>query len=406
MSSWLKAIGAILLMLVITATLTFYQPWAEYSPADMNRTFLADERVENFRNMDKLYPSQLIRKAGKTHQWPNQSKPLEFSYQFDGKTIALSDNLERTNTTGLIVIKDGVIIHEQYRLGETKDSLHTSWSVAKSFVSTMVGMAIDDGLIASVDDQVQKYIPELSDKAYGQATIKDVLQMSSGVDFFESYGAAGSNTALAFSDVQKVSYASWLFGQNINKLVGAYGKKEEPGTRWEYRSGDTQILGWLVEKVMQKPFAQIIEQRIWQPMGMESDANWIVDGSDERSAITFGFLNATLRDFARLGELYRLGGTWDGQQLLSKEWILEATTPDRDHVQPENVRGYRGYQYQWWVPKDYDREYFASGIWSQHIWVDEKRGVVIARTAVDPNFTANMNENVEMLRAISSHVAK
>ena len=406
MSSWLKAIGAILLMLVITATLTFYQPWAEYSPADMNRTFLADERVDNFRNMDKLYPSQSIRKAGKTHQWPNQSKPLEFSYQFDGKTIALSDNLERTNTTGLIVIKDGVIVHEQYRLGETKDSLHISWSIAKSFVSTMVGMAIDDGLIASVDDQVQKYIPELSDKAYGQATIKDVLQMSSGVDFFESYGAAGSNTALAFSDVQKVSYASWLFGQNINKLVGAYGKKEEPGTRWEYRSGDTQILGWLVEKVMLKPFAQIIEQRIWQPMGMESDANWIVDGSDERSAITFGFLNATLRDFARLGELYRLGGTWDGQQLLSKEWILEATTPDRDHVQPENVRGYRGYQYQWWVPKDYDREYFASGIWSQHIWVDEKRGVVIARTAVDPNFTKNMNENVEMLRAISSHVAK
>jgi CubicO group peptidase (beta-lactamase class C family) len=406
MTSWLKAIGFILLVLVITAALAFYQPWAEYSPAGMNGTFLEDERVENFRNMDKLYPSQLIHKAEQTHQWPVDAKPLEFNYEFDGKNIALSDNLERTNTTGLIVIKDGVIIHEQYRLGETKDSLHTSWSVAKSFVSTIVGMAIDDGLIASVDDSVQQYIPELTGKAYGEATIKDVLQMSSGVDFFESYGAAGSNTALAFSDVQKITNAAWIFGLNMNELVADYGTKEEPGTRWEYRSSDTQVLGWLVEKVMQKPFVEIIEQRLWQPAGMGSDANWLVDSSAQKSAVTFCCLNATLRDFAHLGELYRLGGNWNGKQLLSREWIVEATTPDRPHVQPENVRKYRGYQYQWWVPKDYDREYFASGIWSQHIWVDEKRGVVIARTAVDPNFTANMNENVTMLRAISAYVSQ
>jgi len=114
MTSWIKAIGLLLLLLVITITLIFYQPWAEYSPANMNRTFLADERVENFRNMDKLFPSQLIKKANTTHQWPNQSKHVEVSYQFGGKSIALSDNLERTNTNSLIVIKDGIIIHEQY----------------------------------------------------------------------------------------------------------------------------------------------------------------------------------------------------------------------------------------------------------------------------------------------------
>jgi CubicO group peptidase (beta-lactamase class C family) len=356
--------------------------------------------------MDKLYPSQVIRKGPQPHQWPEASQPVEFSYEFDGKTISLADNIERTNTTGLIVIKDGVIIHEQYRLGATKESLHTSWSVAKSFVSTMVGMAIDDGLITSVNDQVQQYIPKLTGKAYGLATIKDVLQMSSGVDFFESYGAAGSNTALAFSDVQKITNAAWIFGLNMNELVGDYGKKEEPGTRWEYRSSDTQVLGWLVETVMQKPFAQIIEERLWQPAGMSFDANWLLDKSDEKSAVTFCCLNASLRDYAQLGELYRLGGVWNGQQLLSKEWIIEATTPDRDHVQPENVRGFRGYQYQWWVPQNYDREYFASVIWSQDIWVDEKRGVVIARTAVDPNFKANMNENMAMLRAIAAHVAQ
>ncbi|MEH6610144.1 MAG: serine hydrolase [Halioglobus sp.] len=296
-----------------------------------------------------------------------------------------------TETTPL---KDGVIVHEQYRLGETEKSLHTSWSVAKSFVSTLVGMAIDDGRIGSVEDRIDQYIPELKGKAYGETSIRDVLQMSSGVDFDESYGKAGSNTAMAFSDIQLVTNATWIFGLPINELIGDYEREEEPGKRWEYRSSDTQILGWLVEKVFQQPFTSVIEERLWQPMGMESDANWLLDGSSLGSAVTFCCLNATLRDFARLGELYRLGGKWQGKQLLSQEWISAATVPDSPHLQPGQVREIRGYQYQWWVPKDYDGEYFASGIWGQNIWIDEKRGIVIARTAVDPDFQLNKAENI------------
>ncbi|MFT6285538.1 MAG: CubicO group peptidase (beta-lactamase class C family) [Alcanivorax sp.] len=403
MTSWIKYSAVLLVALTAAVFLTYYQPWAKFSPAGMNKTFLPGERIDHFRNMDRIYPSQLIRKGKASHQWPNDSKPLELNYSFRGQELNLDSYLERTVTTGLLVIKDGVIVNEQYRFGETEKSLHTSWSVAKSFVATLVGMALDDGKIGSIDDRIEQYIPELKGRAYGETRIKDVLQMSSGIDFDESYGKPGGNTAIAFSDIQWVTNATWIFGVPINALIGDYKREEKPGTRWEYRSSDTQILGWLVEKAFQQPFVNIIEERLWQPMGMEADANWLLDGSGVGAAVTFCCLNATLRDFARLGELYRLGGSWQGQQLLSQEWISAATIPDSPHLQPEQVRDIRGYQYQWWVPKDYDGEYFASGIWGQNIWVDEKHGVVIARTAVDPDFQLNKEENIVVLRAISKH---
>ncbi|MFT5334490.1 MAG: CubicO group peptidase (beta-lactamase class C family) [Halioglobus sp.] len=406
MKKLLSSVLWLLLFIVATAALTYYQPWSEFPPSEMNRTFHPDERVNHFRNMDKLYPSKLISKGYTPQPWPAANTALQASYRFNDEERDVADFLERTFTTGLVVIRDGTIVHEQYRLGETASSQHTSWSVAKSFVSTLVGMAVDEGLISSVNDRVDKYIPELVSTAYGAASIKNVLQMSSGVTFYESYGAPGSNTAMAMSDVQKTMFGAWMFDQPVNRLVSDYGKKEAPGERWEYRSSDTQILAWLVETVMQVPFVQLVEERLWEPLGMESNASWLVDGSAEAFPVAFCCLNATLRDYARLGELYRLGGLWNGQRLLSQEWISEATVPDSPHLQPGVVRPERGYQYQWWAPKDYNGEYFASGVWGQNIWVDEKRGVVIARTAVDPNFSLNNAETIAVMRGIVAAVAR
>lgn len=396
----------ILALVLVTVALTYFQPWSEFPPSQMNRTFHAEERVHHFRNMDKLYPSKRIRKSETPHVWPGTSTPLKALYLFDDEQRTLESFLKRTFTTGLIVIKEGAVVHEQYRLGENASSQHTSWSVAKSFVATLVGMAIDEGKIASVNDRVDKYVPQLAHSAYGAASIKNVLQMSSGVSFYESYGAPGSNTAMAFSDVQKTTFGAWMFGRPINELVSDYDEKEPPGQRWEYRSSDTQILAWLVETAMDKPFLELVETRLWKPLGMESDASWLVDGSNEAFPVAFCCLNATLRDFARLGELYRQGGVWNDQRLLSQEWINEATVPDSPHLQPGVVRAERGYQYQWWVPKDYDGEYFASGVWGQNIWVDEKRGVVIARTAVDPNFSLNNAETIAVMRGIVAAVSE
>ena len=405
MKKWLARLGAGIGVILFAFALFWYQPWSDFSPAGMNRTFQPDERVHHFRNMEDLYPSTTISGGPYRHSWPRRDGGLKVTYGFRGEQRTLDDFLARVDGTGLLVIRDGTILHERYRLGEDKDSRHTSWSVAKSFVSTLVGMAVDDGLITSVTDRVDAYIPELKGTAYGAARIRDLLQMSSGVDFFESYGEPGSNTSMQFSDAQKILYRTWGFGTPLNDILTGYGKKEEPGTRFEYRSSDTHVLAWLVSSVMEKPFAQIVEDRLWKPLGMEADATWLLDGSETGNPIGFCCLNATLRDFARLGELYRLGGVWNGQRLLSQQWIRAATVPDADHVQPENVYGTRGYQYQWWVPAGYDREYLAMGIWGQYIWVDEKAGVVIARTSVDPNFRLNTEETIVVFRAITKAVS-
>lgn len=165
-------------MVAVSGTaLVYFQQWSQFPPSEMIRTFLAGERVHHFRNMHKIYPSQPNRKSTAPRAWPEVSAHLKISYQFENEQHTMSAFLARTFTTGLLVIKDGDIVHEQCRLGETASSAHTSCSVAKSFVSTLVGMAVHEGTIASVYDRIEKHLPELGRTAYGAASIKNVLQM-------------------------------------------------------------------------------------------------------------------------------------------------------------------------------------------------------------------------------------
>lgn len=403
-----KYLLGFLCLIILLAAAFWFQPWSDRSPYRMASTFAPDERVENFRTMDEIYPAATISARTDATPWPglDATTPLDISYEMNGETRQLSEFLERTTTTGLLVLKDGTAIHEQYLRGETADDQHTSWSVAKSFTSTLIGMLLDDGSIKSLDDPVSTYVPELKGTAYGAASIKAVLQMSSGVAFEERYGRPGSNSAFTLSDAQKILYRSWLIGDSMNELLAAYPALEEPGTRFEYRSGDTHILAWIVEAVTGQPFEQVVQDRIWQPLGMTSDATWIFDGSSDPMPIGFCCLQATLRDFARLGELYRLGGMWNGKRLLSAEWIREATTPLAPHMEAGAATPTYGYGYQWWVPANAEREYLARGIWGQYVWVDEKAGVVIARTSVDEYFTSNLVETTATFRAIVKAVSE
>ncbi|GHF15090.1 hypothetical protein GCM10017044_06540 [Kordiimonas sediminis] len=392
-----------LIVLFVGLVVFYFQPWSDYPPSTLASTFEPDKRVENFRNMDTLYPYVSVPKGDTVFEYPEAMQPLGNSYTYDGESKKLNSFFDKTQTTGLLVIKDGTIIHEMYRLGETRASKHTSWSVAKSFVSTLIGMAIEDGLIQSVEDRVEIYVPDLVGTAYGAATIEDVLQMSSGVDFSESYGEAGSNTAFNFSDAQKVLYRTWLLGDSLDDILAGYEKLEDPGERFYYRSSDTHILSWILREVTGKPVEQYLSEKLWKPLGMEADAYWSTDGVG--TPIGFCCLNAVLRDYAKLGSLYINGGVWNGQQLISEDWVKRATRPSKPHLEPEHVGGNRGYQYQWWVPKDYDGEYIAMGIWGQYIWVSEKAGVVIARTSVDPAFRNHLDETIAVFRAITDQVS-
>ena len=387
-------------IIVVALVLLIAQPWSQYPPIGMFSTFEPETRSHSFRNMDDIYPHVIIPASTAPMPFPSMASSLELQYEFDGEAHSLNEYLTRTESTSLLVIKDGTIVHERYLNGAEQTSRFTSWSVAKSFVSTLIGMARDEGLIASVEDKVSIYLPELTGTAYGNARVKDLLQMSSGVDFTESYGTTGGNTAFATSSVQVMLNKAWVLGIGLDGQLDGYSKFEEPGTRFYYRSSDTHVLSAIVRRLYNKPLEEIVSEKIWQPLGMESLASW---NTAVDVPIGFCCLNVTSRDYAKLGSLFLNDGLWHGKQLVSAQWVNEATVPSDAHVEPENVYGHRGYQYQWWVPNDYDGEFFANGIWGQVIWVSRKNNIVIVRTATDPRFRENTPETIAVMRAIANN---
>ena len=386
--------------LLLLALLAFwYRPWAEYSPARMNSLFREDLRVENFRHLDRIFPYKTLRKAARVSEFPREEKPLALDYPFKGETRNLDEFLVRVNATGLLVLKDGKIVHERYLRGADQSSRLTSWSMAKSVVSTLIGLAKAQGKIRSLQDKVSVYVPELAGSAYGDARIVDLLQMSSGVRFAEVYADKAS-------DINVLFYKVFLAGQSINQAVANRPFEREPGTKFHYISSDTQVLTWVLAKAVGKSLAEFAQEQLWDPLGMESDAWWSTDFHG--AELGYCCLNAVLRDYGRFGQLYLQQGVWGGKALLPEGWVREATRPSRPSLQPgSNGTGdaLRGYQYQFWVPLDHDREFFAAGIWGQYIWVSEKDNVVIVRTSVDPVWNRNLAETIVVNREIAKAVS-
>lgn len=387
---------AVLAVLAGGGYLFLERPWSEYSLLAMNSLFDADERVENFRNMDEIFPSESIAPAPSPVEPPRDERPLRANYRFGGERRSLDGFLRRTVTTGLLVLQDGEVVDERYLHGATPASRFTSWSVAKSFVSTLVGIALADGRIESLDDPLGDYVPALEDSAYDGAAIRDVLRMSSGVDFDEDYDAR-------LSDINVFFVKLFALGRDADDLTAGYGRARPPGEAFDYASVDTQALAMLLREIYDRPLTELLEQRLWHPLGARA-AHWSVDDTGgDGTAIAFCCLNARLRDFAKLGQLYAQRGRWRGRRLLPASWVREATTPGAPYLEPGALPGdsdYRGYAYHWWVPEGYEREYFAAGVWGQYVYVSEPDRVVIARTAVDPDWREHGEESIAAFRAI------
>lgn len=383
-------------LLVVGGILFLTRPWSDYDPLTMNGLFHPDKRVTNFRHMDRIFPARGIAAAPEIFEFPRAERPLNVTYRFEGAPRTLDGFLERASVTGLLVIKDGAVVHERYRLGADAESRSTSWSMAKSFVSTLVGMALAEGRIDSLDDPISDYVPALEGTAYDGISIRHVLQMSSGVDFDETYGNH-------LSDVRQFFWKIYVFGQDADDVITGYGRERPPGQVFHYASIDTQALAMLLREIYDRPLAALLEQKLWHPLGA-AEAFWNVDGeSEDATPVAFCCLNARLRDFAKLGQLYLQRGQWQGVQLLPAEWTVEATRPGAPHLEPGASPydyGSRGYQYQWWIPENYDREYFAAGHYGQYVYVSEPDNLVIARSSVDPDYRDHATESIAVFRAI------
>lgn len=362
--------------------------------------FDEERRVENFRNMKKLFPSKPILASPQPYHFPENLRPVNVSYSFLGETREMPELLERIATTGLLIIKNDVIVFEKYFLGNSKTSKSTSWSVAKAFISALVGIAINEGYIDSVNDQITKYVPELGKSAYNNVPIKHILQMSSGVDFSEDYGDKNADINVLLEQL----FLSFL---PIEKLILNFPSQKRSGEVLEYVSINTQILSLLLKKVTGRDIVSYLEDKIWQPMGAEDDAYWLTDlyGNE----ITFCGLNATLRDYAKFGLLYLHGGKFNGKQIIPESWVKESIKPDRPHLQPGatgEVNWEWGYQYHWWVPVGSRGDYCAGGAWGQYIYIDPEKNLVIVKSGAGNSVsrTEDDDETIALFRAIGSEL--
>lgn len=335
----------------------------------------AGDRFENFRHMDRFVPTSQMSPSPAPWILGDSSDSLRYSGDFLGEQTSLEDFIALSDTSALLVIKDGKVIYEQYRHGDSRDSLHTSFSVAKSFTSALLGIALDEGHIDSLDDPLRKYLPELDSSTFDGVTVKHVLQMSSGVRFDETYTDPESDINRMTAQVPPMTYLEY-----INTL----GREHPPGTYNHYASVNTQLLGILLVRVTGESLTDYMTSRLWHPLGMEHKGLWTLD--EQGIELAMGGLAASARDYAKLGLLYLNDGMRGDKRILPEGWVKASVTPDEPHLMPgENPKSSNvsGYQYQWWTPRNWDGDYLARGIWGQNIYVHPKNRVVIVKLAAD-----------------------
>ena len=354
--------------------------------------------AENFRSMESIFPSKPISKSSNPYKLKENIRELNVSYKFGSKNHQMDEMLDRTFTTGLLVLKNDTIVYEQYFRGNSATARNTSWSMAKSFISALIGIAIAEGKINSVNDPITKYVPELINSGYNNVPIKHILQMSSGVRFNEGY----SNPK---SDVNQLMSKLFLYIRSMDRVISDFPSVETSGKKFNYMSLDSHVLGLLLRRVTGRSITDYFQEKLWQPLGAESDASWVTDlyGAE----ITFCGLNATLRDYVKFGLLYLHEGKLNGKQILSEQWVKESITPDRPDLQAGNTDekeyGGFGYQYQWWIPPNSDGDFAAMGHRGQFIYVSPKHQVVIVKTsAAEKSLTTEIRlETIALFRAIA-----
>lgn len=355
--------------------------------------------VDNFRNVDKTFPvSRLTPNQNPIVLPKNDYFKIPSFFTFKGKELKTADFLSENQLEGLMIIQNDTIIYEEYRKNLKPDETHIAWSMSKSVVATLLGIAFDEGLF-QLNDPITKYLPQFKNTGYDNVKIKDILQMSSGVGFNEDYGDFNS-------DINRFG-RTFALGNSFEDFSKSLKRERQPGTYNHYVSIDTQVLGMLLKKVTGKTLTAYYQNKLWNPLGMQDRAEWVIDNTGMEMAL--GGLNMTLRDFSKIGLLYLHNGKFNNQQIVSSEWIKMATTPDAPHLKSgkrSNASHEQGYGFQWWIPKKDEGDYFATGIYDQYIYVQPKKNVVIIALSANYHFKnkklGGEIEHIALFKAISS----
>jgi len=365
---------------------------------NVNTLFREDRIVANFSSMKDLFYWTPIRRHGDLVPWPTDRADLPEAYIFEGMTKSVAEWLERTDTTSFVVVRNGAIAYEDYRLGTRQEDLRISWSMAKSFLSAIFGVAVSDGHIRSLNDTVDVYAPLLKGTVYEGVTIRNVLNMASGVSFNEDYLDYNS-------DINRMGRVLAL-GFSMDAFAAGLEARERPqGNARQYTSIDTHVLAMVLRGATGRQLPQLLEDILWSQLGVESDGYYLTDGHGV--AFALGGLNFVSRDYARFGQMMLDYGRFNGRQVIPAAWAEESVRPNAPpSVDPNDSFGYG---YQWWVPLGADDEFYAIGIYGQFIYVNRPARVVIVKTSADRGFRddgANGNrieaETIEMFRSIAA----
>jgi len=335
-----------------------------------------EQQKAGYPHMEELYPARLVKRGATVTPLPVAKKPLDISFKFADQTWTVDDYMSRNRAAGLLVLKNGQVVLERYGLGQTPQMRWTSFSVAKSFSSTLVGAAIRDGKIASLEDPITTYLSGLKGSAYEGVTVRQLLNMSSGVRWNEDYADPDS-------DVARFTAEPSVNGSDpVVSYMARLPREAAPGSKWAYKTGETNLVGSLVRAATGKTLSDYLSEKIWQPLGMEGDAYWLLDSSG--AEITGCCLSATLRDYGRFALFFMRGARLaNGQSLVPDGWVQQATTSTREAT--EGMQGRGGYGLQWWTTRD--TAYRAAGIFGQGIWIAPELDLVVVTQSAWPGAT-------------------
>ena len=373
--------------------------------SNVNTLFDEAKIVENFSNMDGLFLTRDM-EVGTLPAFPEAMAPLPEQVGIGGEARDLTTFLKETDTTSLLVLKDGTIVFEEYYQGTGQDDQRISWSVAKSFLSALVGRAIGDGSLPGVDVQVVDYVPELKGTAYEGATLRNVLNMASGVRFNEDYFDPDS-------DINRMGRELALGGSLDAFSEELVERAFEPGTSNQYVSIDTHVIGRVLRAATGRSVYDLFEEA-YRPIGL-GPVTYMTDGEGE--AFVLGGLLMTTRGYGAFGQLFLQDGQWEGEQIIPADWVAESTAISAPPVYGgPAANGGRAYGYQWWMLPDQIEsgygDYFANGIYGQTVYVNPALDVVVVKTSADrqfretgPSGTGWQVETIEMMRGLAEHYA-
>ncbi len=364
------------------------------------------ERLSRFVNREKTdrdSRADWIEAAATPFPLGSSAAPFSITYTHQGKSLTLDDYFARTDVIGFLILKDGRTVFERYLHGTGPADRYLSMSVSKSIVSVLVGVAVDEGRIASIDDHIVKYLPKFREGGYRDVTIRQVLQMATGIQFSEEYGVRTSG-------IGELSAANRTGSPSFEDFAASLLSEKRPGETFTYQSVNTQVLAEVLEAATGVPLNAYAESKLWKKIGTENRA-YFLTGKHQPGICAYGCFYATLRDYGRFGLMAMRSGKLTDQRVVSERWIKQSSVPApfaTPSVAADTGLCRRGYGFQWWVPCGTDGAFQAVGINGQAIYVNQVKGIVIAQFSAWPQASASpeiRGEGATVFEAIVERLA-